>query len=575
MMRNKKLIISISLALVIFLSGLLGFVIIPNALNRFRPASWGPKIRDSVSGNGGAAVMVGEYLYFTSGFRAKDTLEYGDNNHNNVRGGGEGGIWRVKMSVGLPGYDNTYLDYLDDWNAESKLPLGLNRFHPDQKYAYAMDMVLTTAEYDDLELIVPKVAGWENTAIWIFGDTLVYTSPNNQKDKRGQLQRDRIDIFQSGLDGSDHRKIYTTRTDGVGMNDFTVAYAGEPFLLIKDGTDLFRIDMRGRLQSISERCESAVFPVVAGYYNGYELTTSGGLTLTDDRGNLVNSYRGMMGYVYYTETRDEEEDTMRGNALWRADIATATPQKLRHSHDTHKLLALGNGMLALETTFEVTNKRELYIITDADASFADPAGLRQYTMSKPLEPEETLYLSLERTSSSSNYVTHAAKPDGNKILPDGNKILVYGLNQTEGVPYQPFEIPNTEDVEAIIAINAGTIMYRAAGGGLVTINYSGTDKQTANMSDVVAGARVTVFQVLDALGQINGTGYMFFYIKTVTEILPESTTPPPAEDEEPAPAEEPETLTVGTLLSGAGREYMLAELDTKKFVVLPENTVQN
>jgi len=130
---NKKIVISVLLVVVLFVGGLLGFVIIPNSVNKFKAATGNPTTHDSVSGNGGNAVMVGEYLYFVNGFKSNSTgsLNYKDNEYNKVKG--EGAIYRVKMENGRPEYDNSYLDYLDDWDEFGEY----DRLDPRQKIAYA------------------------------------------------------------------------------------------------------------------------------------------------------------------------------------------------------------------------------------------------------------------------------------------------------------------------------------------------------------------------------------------------------------------------------------------------------
>ncbi|MDR0462331.1 MAG: hypothetical protein LBG88_03300 [Christensenellaceae bacterium] len=566
MFANKKLLISIALAFTVFVSGLLGFVIIPNALNKFHAASLGPMVRDSVSGNGGSAVMVGEYLYFTSGFQSKEAITYKQNAYNKVRGQGEGGIWRVKMSNGLPEYNNDYLNYLKDYLTTDEVD-GFDRydrFNDNQKYGDSMDKVVKRG---DLELIVPKIAGWENTAIWIFDNTLIYTSPNEQKDKRGQLQRNKIDFFRCSLTGSAHKKIYTTRNDGLTFDDYTVAWASEPYLLIKDGESLNRVSMGGRVSRISDKVISAVFPVVTGYFGGVVNST-----VTYDEQNLENSYAGVMSNVYYTEAPDEDQTTWRGDILKCAGVATwRDPKTLRQSHEWHTLHALGNGHLVMQINFESPTKPRLYVINDEKASFEVASLDSKYKMSKSLEAEEAkIYVSGEKTLSSMfRYVT----------LANGG-LRVYAKQQD--IIYSPNPITNDGEVESIIAVNSGNIMYKSMAGQLVSIDWQGNNRQYVNpgvFSSAVPGARITAFCVLDAHGRSTSSGYMFFFVGLITEYGKSNEHNADdghdhGDEESPEEPIEFETITAGFILSPnqtGGRDYILAQLDTDKYVYLPEN----
>jgi hypothetical protein len=547
---NKKLVISVALCLLLFTGGLLAFVIIPNEITKFRPVSGaGPENTASVSGNGGNAVMVGEYLYFTSGYISLNSIKYKQNEYNNVKG--EGAIYRVKMSGGLPEYDNGYLSDLglQDWDEYKDK----DRFHPEQKpeYAAAMDLRIKKG---DLKLIVPKVAGWENSALWVFGNTLIYTSPNNTKNKYGKLQRNKIDFFAVNLNGDNNRKIYTTRTESVTLSDFTaVNVSGKTYLLCHDGESLVRVSMNGTVSTVSTKADSFAFPRVTSYYSGYDYSIEGDKILTDDTANLAKSYAGMMEYVFYTEKRETDTKSinysyMRGNILVRYNIASGKKEVLRHDHNTHKILALGNGTLIFETTFETVDDtaggKALYIIGNkiqdgkivpkadktADKNDFDLSNLNLNFLAQPLQPEETLYISGERTNIGEfSYVTHA-----------DSRLFVNGL-----------EIP-VYDVAEVIEIAAGSILYKTDSGSLACIDYSGGTKYTANLTaDEAAGTRITAFQVLNNRGQVNG-GFMFFYIKTVSEV-----------------GDGGDTVTVGAIVDSLALEYLLVRLD-EKFIAFPE-----
>jgi len=417
----------------------------------------------------------------------------------------------------------------------------------------------------NLQLVVPKVAGWERSAIWVFGNNLVYTSPNNQKDKYGQLQRDKVDFFRCDLNGKNHRKLYTTRSTSVGQNAMTVVNVeGKTYLLVADGDGrLVRVDMNGKTSTISTKMDNYTFPIVTSYYKGYELNLTEGeqtLTLADDRASLENSYSGMMQYVFYTETR-EEDDAFRGNVFWRYNIVTGQKDKLRHDHNNHRMLALGNGALVFETTFETIDEhagpRGLYVVQNAvDACDFDLANVRKHLMAQPLDGSEGIFVSEERTEANAfRYIT----------LTDG-RLFVYDYEQNAS--YSPYEIvikqkglPIDIRVSEILYVGSGSILFNSTSGTAVCIDFSGNVRMEVYATPDVS-ARVTVFQVLDKYGQINGTGYKFFFIKTLDEIC---------DDHDDDHGHGHGKITVGSIVGIDGREYLLARLDTK-YIDMPENS---
>ena len=597
-MFNKKLVITIVLAPVIFLSWLLGFVVIPNALNRFRAVSHIPTHRDSVSGNGGSAVMVGEYLYFASGFISKESVRYRQNDYNQVRGEGDGGIWRVRMTNGTPEYDNSYINDLglDDWFENMDR---FDRFHPLQKYSDSLDRMIKRG---DLQLIVPKVAGWEDTALWVFGNNLIYTTPNDQRNRHGQLRRHRTDFFRVALNGSGHRRIYTTRNDNVQQNAYTVAWAnkenggsvfgGDPYLLVHDGGHLNRVSMNGRVRTISKHVEGAVFPVVTTYISGILRDSDGNAVFTDPRRNLENSYSDMMQYVFYTEAADPDDQTWRGNSLWVFEIASGKKVKLRQDHNNHSLLQLRNGHLMMEISFENRNNaRELYVIGEESPGFAnffndskenqpwfELVTLNQrFRMQQTLESEEVLYISGERTS----------QVDFRYLTLSNNRLLVY--DKVQGDNYSPREILDSNnnvinDINTIIAVNSGNIMYQSTNNQLVTISWCGTTRDFADaylISGAVGGARITAFCVLNNQGQESGLGYMFFFTDTISQVLealpPSTNTGEDGEEQEEVDVRIPDTISLGTVVlpnSSGGRNFLLTRFNNnkdlfEKFVYLP------
>jgi len=66
----------------------------------------------------------------------------------------------------------------------------------------------------DVELIAPKAVGTRGGGgIFIFGNHIYFASPNNLRDRQGNIQYNRTDFYRMRLDGSRVQKIFTTETD--------------------------------------------------------------------------------------------------------------------------------------------------------------------------------------------------------------------------------------------------------------------------------------------------------------------------------------------------------------------------
>jgi len=572
---RKKVWISIAVAAVVIFTGVLSFVIIPRMQGRFRPVRTVPTTITSVSGNGGAAVMVGQYLYFTSGFISMHELEYRQNDYNRVRrpNGGDGAIWRVRMDNGLPVYDNSHLEAWEHF-----------RNGTEQQFEYwdnASDLRLCQdrEKGSPLELIVPKVAGWEETALWVVNGTLIYTSPNNQRNRHGQLRRERTDFFRVDLDGRNHRRIYTTRNDNVPRADFTVVYGGDGtsrihqnvYLMILDGEQLNRVDMRGRVHTVAEDVTSVVLPIVTGYFESTIRDAQGNLLLSDARASRANSFGGIMRYVFFTQNCDDElhaHGAAQNNIVGFFNISSRKTRTIFHNHNSHALLALGNGHLVMETGFQDPARRnELKVISGVNEILLDHygndsgrgafTGVR--TMASPLLAEQGEAVMVAGELSELRLITRI-----------NSQLFLYSTNQTLGQIYTPITLSGAHDVDEIIAINSNNIMFRSLGGDLVTVTFAGERQETELPPTRVQGARVSAFQVLNRYGQSSDIGHMFFFINEISEILDDA---PVAENEESEPSM-PETLTIGVITSHARGSFFLTYLDDN-FIPWPPTVDEN
>jgi len=361
---NRKVWITAALVAVVFMVGMT-WLVIQNQRNAFRPANWvglSAQDRQTVSGNGGPAVMVGNWLYFVGNYVDASTLRHRQNEHNRVT---YGAIYRV---------------YIDPREG-GPLQVDAERARTDPDFIpHLLDNVrqrhpVTNQYYRPFQLIVPKVAGFDQAALWVFDRYLIYTSPNNNRDRLGQLQLDRIDFFRVDLDGRNHQRIFTTSNEMLTTDNFTVASNGtRTFLLVHDGDNLRRIRVDGRnagsVTTISRNVQTVAMPVVTSFHR--EHNDAGQIECR--RFDVIESFRGVMSHVYFTEPFSEEDQRLglRGNRVFQYNIWNGTTVEIRMYNHRVDMLALANGSLVYTARVEGGNSLGLFMTENiiTDTSFA-------------------------------------------------------------------------------------------------------------------------------------------------------------------------------------------------------------
>lgn len=161
-----------------------------------------PSSDAKVFGNGGYVVQKGQYIYFTNAFTNYSNLSSGVSNGDKNK---EFGIYRVKVSDTI----NATITY--DENGYSK----------------------------NVEKIVSKLSGFENSNLYIFGDYLFFSSPNMHKNNKNENKFDLISIFSVKLDGSGLKELYTTPSYTNG--DWTVlTIENTNYLITREGQEIVR-----------------------------------------------------------------------------------------------------------------------------------------------------------------------------------------------------------------------------------------------------------------------------------------------------------------------------------------------
>ncbi len=309
---GTKKIVLIALVAVIAISGII-WAIVASLKPTFRSGIDTVPGAYSVSGNGSAAVMVDNYLYFVGGYTKTSEIKYGDNDYYANGKIPTAGIYRVEVKDNQPvlnyEYDNTYED------GDKTLEYG-----PDDPEYNQMDNVTKITDWEDvtakkshIKAVVPKIAGHDQAAMWVFGNNLIYTTPHNLLNSTGVLLSNKLDFYCVNLDGTNHRLIYTSAAD-VTRSDFTLwaNNTNNIYLLIKEGTTLKKIKVSDKkVTTIAEKVTAAAFPTATQYRTN----------ANNER--LAEIYGGVMSYVYYTTDRDTANQTGSGNGnlMYRYAIA--------------------------------------------------------------------------------------------------------------------------------------------------------------------------------------------------------------------------------------------------------------
>lgn len=230
----------------------------------------------AVMGNGGAAVQYGNYIYFLNGYRGYEDSNATDNTFGKVV---KGGVYRVelagtKSNVKLGANGGWLFDRAD---GEFNVKYTEKTDRTPDSYNQA-----ATAKEADVELIAPKTvgtSGYSEGGITIYGEYMYYASPNNEKNRTGEVQYAKTDFFRMKLDGSSTQKLYTTENDS-DSSPYGFYHRGNyVYLVVLDGTDLISIkidEKKGNKEDrtvIAENVTSAVIPTKPVYYAGISENT--------------------------------------------------------------------------------------------------------------------------------------------------------------------------------------------------------------------------------------------------------------------------------------------------------------
>ncbi len=218
-----------------------------------------------ITGNGGFVVQKGDYIYFANALTNYSNI--GTSISNEEGEVIEYGLYRVKVSDA----NNKTINYSAD--------------------GYATNV----------EQVVSKVVGFENSGFYIVDDYLYFASPNMHKTSSNQNRYDLISIFRVKLDGTDLKELYTTNDYTNG--DWTILTINNSnYLITIEGKEIIRHD-------INEN----------GILNKKILVNdSSKAFLADENKEPLDEY------IFYTSalSQTDIDNGITGNCLKRVEIAT-------------------------------------------------------------------------------------------------------------------------------------------------------------------------------------------------------------------------------------------------------------
>jgi hypothetical protein len=323
---------------------------------------------------------------------------------------------------------------------------------------------------------------------------LIYTTPNNEKDRVGNLQTSRLDFFRVNLDGSDHRRIYTTSTQGVRVGDFDVVrYPQGIFLLVKDGDNLRRVRVSGsgtfgRADPISTKSTSHAFPQVSSYdaFVGR---------------SLESSFDGIMENLYFTESFSE--NNISGTDLKQYNIATGTTTSIRIPDQIIEVMALGNGRLVYTQSKIGQDKANDGVYLQTAVFTENNQGL---IATRVLHYENIV--SVTHFHSGEKYYLQTERDASFRIVGHlNNTIYIYNTADEQN-------IVRVDDVENIIQISANRIHFQTGNGTVRSVNLYAASTAVANAFADINEFRPDAVNRVSVITRHNHERY--FYIKSFT-----------------------------------------------------------
>lgn len=281
----------------------------------------GPAYEDNVYGNGGFVVTKGDYVYFTDAYVKSSSL--GSKISNELGAVTETGLYRARKTV----------ETVD----------GTDR------------PILT-----DIQLMVSKVVGFENSGLYIFKDKIYFATPTTDKDKTG-TRYDLLTFYSCNLDGSNLKKLHQTTKFSSGKFSMTMI-DGNAYLLIYTGSEIVRVSENGEVLTIAEKVTGAILP-------------SRETIVSNDENPKPSEC-----FVYYTVNKESDGPIDLGNILYKAEISTGKTTELLNKD-------------RIKVTVKDLNSGRLFYVRNELVGLTSVYGYYSNTLEENFEAGETKQLS--------------------------------------------------------------------------------------------------------------------------------------------------------------------------------------
>ena len=249
----------------------------------------GPDATETVYGNGGYAVRKGDYIYYANAYSTK-TLTENDNKYGSET---LSAIYRVKLNE-----------------------KGLVEVDEDGKVK-------------NVDVLARQIAGFDGSAIYIFGDYIYYATPKTLKVKpevgQEELLEGLVSFERIKLDGTAHHTIYSINTLGSDLK-YNFAQVGNNVCLtvLNEGTLKTIITNNSATKTIAENVTSVVFPKVENIPSNY----------------VVSDFDS---HVYYTRTATIEKDGYAGTMVAKTKLDGSSNETPLQNNTVATLVEAKNG----------------------------------------------------------------------------------------------------------------------------------------------------------------------------------------------------------------------------------------
>ena len=296
----------------------------------------------TVKSQGGNAVQYGNYIYFING-TAGYTDDEGDANvWDKVV---KGALYRAELKGSKNGKDFV----IDTDNAISPVTNEYLEFVSTQGVDYDENSI----DVVTVQKISPKVigtSGYSSGGIFIYDNYVYYATPNNRKNKAGDVQYKKTDFFRTSLDGKTTQRVFTTEADSADSPYAFYKQDGKVYLVVLDGTTLKSVVMNDKkvedTRAIAENVTGAYLPVKSEY---------------DSEDKSVSAE----DYVYFSREVDSDDIQRSGTVLelmrpsgeertiWLSDGQTASIEAVRDDTVFYRQVRNTNTVIAYSNLYDV------------------------------------------------------------------------------------------------------------------------------------------------------------------------------------------------------------------------------